>query len=114
MPRKPLSAFATAAIACGLSIASSAALADYYASGACSGGRGAVYCNFSKKYVDPDAGVSKVITVKGPETPEETAASAARDRRWVERCRPALRQDRYGVSRYYYAAPNCDVGKTSD
>jgi hypothetical protein len=33
-----------------------------------------------------------------------------RDRRWVARCRPVVRQDRYGVSRYHYAAPGCMFG----
>lgn len=40
--------------------------------------------------------------------------AAARERRWVARCRPALTEDRYGVSRYQYTAPGCEFGKTQD
>jgi hypothetical protein len=32
------------------------------------------------------------------------------DRRWVERCRPIIEQDRYGVPRYHYAMPGCEFG----
>jgi hypothetical protein len=47
-------------------------------------------------------------------TEQEIAESAERDRKWVARCRPVLRQDRYGVDRYEYAAPGCEFGKTQD
>jgi hypothetical protein len=47
-------------------------------------------------------------------TEREIAESAERDRRWVARCRPVIRQDRYGVDRYEYAAPGCEYGKTDD
>ena len=47
-------------------------------------------------------------------TEQEIAESAERDRKWVARCRPVLRQDRYGVDRYEYAAPGCDYGRTQD
>jgi hypothetical protein len=47
-------------------------------------------------------------------TEQERAESAERDRRWVDRCRPMIRQDRYGVDRYHYAAPGCEFGKTHD
>ncbi|MCC6887237.1 MAG: hypothetical protein IT536_01660 [Hyphomicrobiales bacterium] len=42
---------------------------------------------------------------------EERAAMEARDRRWVERCRPTIRQDRYGMPRYSYASPGCAFGR---
>jgi hypothetical protein len=45
-----------------------------------------------------------------PTTPEAQAGAKSRDRRWVERCRPTIRQDRYGVARYTYAMPGCDFG----
>jgi hypothetical protein len=44
----------------------------------------------------------------------EEGELAERDRKWVARCRPVLRQDRYGVERYYYAAPGCEHGRLSD
>ena len=30
---------------------------------------------------------------------------------WQARCHPVIRQDQYGVPRYHYAAPGCDLGK---
>jgi hypothetical protein len=49
-----------------------------------------------------------------PRDPKEEAASAERERKWVARCRPVLKEDRYGVSRYEYAARGCEFGKTQD
>ncbi len=40
----------------------------------------------------------------------EQQAFAERDRLWLARCRPVIRQDRYGVSRYHYAARGCEFG----
>jgi hypothetical protein len=47
-------------------------------------------------------------------TEQEIAEAAERDRKWVARCKPVIRQDRYGVERYSYAAPGCEFGKTED
>ena len=52
-----------------------------------------------------------VINVPGPQSPEEREAAEARDRRWVERCRPLIRQDRYGMPRYSFGAPGCEFGR---
>jgi hypothetical protein len=42
------------------------------------------------------------------------AAAIARakelDRHWVDRCRPVIAPDRYGVPRYRYAQPGCEFG----
>jgi hypothetical protein len=91
-----------------------AARADTLYTGSCVGSRGSVNCVGTRRAMDPDAGVSKVIKVRAPETSADAAESATREQRWANRCRPQLRQDQYGVSRYYYAAPNCDLGKSSD
>jgi hypothetical protein len=48
--------------------------------------------------------------VPQPASAEDRARAAEEDRRWVERCRPTLRQDRYGVPRYQYARPGCEFG----
>lgn len=53
--------------------------------------------NGIKQYVEPSA--------------EDVADARERDRAWEARCRPALRQDVYGVSRYVYAAPGCEYGR---
>ena len=42
---------------------------------------------------------------------DEIAAAEARDRRWVERCSPVIRQDRFGMPRYSYSAPGCEFGR---
>ena len=52
-----------------------------------------------------------IIAVPQPQSAEERAAAEARDRRWVERCRPAIRQDQYGMPRYSYAAQGCEYGR---
>ncbi len=45
-----------------------------------------------------------------PTTPDAQAHAREHDRRWVDRCRPSIRQDRYGVVRYHYAMPGCEFG----
>ena len=52
-----------------------------------------------------------LISVPGPQADEDRAAAEARDRRWVARCRPLIRQDRYGMPRYSYSAPGCEFGR---
>lgn len=44
-------------------------------------------------------------------TPQELTESRNRERRWLARCRPVVRQDAYGVPRYHYAAAGCEFGK---
>jgi hypothetical protein len=51
-----------------------------------------------------------VIAVPAP-LGDDLAAAEARDRRWVERCNPVIRQDRYGMPRYSYAAQGCEYGR---
>jgi hypothetical protein len=51
-----------------------------------------------------------VINAPG-QSAEEREAAEARDRHWVERCQPVIRQDRYGMPRYSYAAPGCELGR---
>jgi hypothetical protein len=57
-----------------------------------------------------EAGDPYVRTVPEPATEAEKARSAERDRKWEQRCRPTIMQDRYGVPRYQYAAPGCEFG----
>jgi len=52
-----------------------------------------------------------VIQVPQPQTEKDIADASARERLWTARCRPAIRQDPYGVRRYHYAAPGCEYGK---
>ena len=55
-------------------------------------------------------GGTYIRKVPQPVSAEERARAAEEDRRWVARCRPTLRQDRYGVARYQYARPGCEFG----
>lgn len=48
------------------------------------------------------------------EDPKLAAEAAERERKWVARCKPTIRQDQYGVRRYRYAAPGCEYGKAED
>jgi hypothetical protein len=40
----------------------------------------------------------------------ERGFSTDRERRWEQHCRPQIALDRYGVPRYLYAAPGCELG----
>ena len=51
-----------------------------------------------------------VRIVPAPADAAEKAHADERERRWVDRCRPIIRPDRYGVGRYYYAVPGCEFG----
>jgi hypothetical protein len=55
-------------------------------------------------------GDANIRTVPEPKTEEEKAHAVERDHRWLQRCRPIVAQDRYGVPRYRYAAAGCDLG----
>lgn len=44
----------------------------------------------------------------------EKAQIAARERKWLARCRPVVEHDIYGVARYQYAAPGCEYGVGTD
>jgi len=55
-------------------------------------------------------GGTYIRKVPQPRDAAERARASEEDRRWVARCRPTLRQDRYGVPRYQYARPGCEFG----
>ena len=46
-----------------------------------------------------------------PRAEAEAREAENHERLWRARCRPAIKQDRYGVNRYVYAAPGCEFGK---
>jgi hypothetical protein len=89
-----------------LAITFTAAYADTIGVGGCVGGPGSVNCVVR---VGP-AGDTYIRLVPQPETAAEKARAAERDERWMERCRPVVAQDRFGVPRYHYAAPGCEFG----
>jgi hypothetical protein len=83
-----------------------AAHADDMMTETCVGTGGSYACFHTNGESDP-----YVRHVPPPASDKESAESAERDRLWVARCRPVVRQDAYGVGRYYYAAPGCEFGK---
>lgn len=87
------------------------AMADYTIKGGCVGGWGSGNCavTIRKGAIGP-VGIYKVEEPRG----EELAEAMERDRKWVVRCKPVIRQDAYGVGKYHYAASGCEFGKSDD
>ena len=52
-----------------------------------------------------------VLTVPPPASEAQAREIEKDERLWRDRCRPVIKQDRYGVNRYVYAAPGCEFGK---
>jgi hypothetical protein len=98
---------ATAALAVLISAAIwNTAHADGVVLGGCLGGGGSVNCVVRWG----EAGDPYVRQVPAPIDEVEKQHAAERDKRWEQRCRPTIAQDRYGVPRYQYAAPGCEFG----
>jgi hypothetical protein len=74
--------------------------------GGCIGGWSEVNCGMQW---GPDVNPF-VRIVPQPYGEAEQARAIERDRKWLARCRPVVAVDRYGVSRYRYAAPGCEFG----
>jgi hypothetical protein len=78
------------------------------------------YCVYSNGYEicgerrgDANGGIPRIIEVPAPQG-ERAIEADARERKWLARCRPVIKQDRYGVGRYAYARPGCEFGKSED
>ena len=82
---------------------------DGYATGYEAGSRG-VHGLDSCVEVHRELGNAYVIHVPPPR-PEDAREAENHERLWRARCRPAIKQDRYGMNRYVYAAPGCEFGK---
>jgi hypothetical protein len=50
-----------------------------------------------------------VIPAAPPRTPEQQKADAEAQAAWQERCNPMVVEDREGIRRLQYAAPDCDL-----
>ena len=109
MPKiNPKAASLAALVALPLSFAAPAAEADSVSSLNCVGARGSASCVAVRRgeITNPH-----IRAVPQPVSEEERARAEARDKRWVERCRPIIRQDEFGVPRYTYAARGCESGR---
>ena len=82
------------------------AYADTLYVGGCVGAPGTVSCVLR---VGP-AGNPYIRTVPQPENDADKRRATERDQQWLQRCRPIVAQDRYGVPRYHYAAAGCEFG----
>jgi hypothetical protein len=82
------------------------ARADWIRFGGCAGGWGSYNCVER----EGPAGDPYIRLVPAPDDEVGKEQAATRDRKWMERCRPVIAQDRYGVPRYRYAAPGCEFG----
>lgn len=91
------------------------AMADVtYSAGCIAGGgffSGSANCVFMER--DGPGGIARIYKVEEPRG-EELDAALERDRKWLARCKPVIRQDAHGVGRYYYAASGCEFGKLDD
>lgn len=76
----------------------------------CVGAYSSVACSTNWRYRDDFEVTPSRLKVD----PHEDAQVQERDRKWMARCRPIMRQDELGVSRYYYAAPGCEYGRIED
>jgi hypothetical protein len=74
----------------------------------CVGTRGSPSCVTTFRRFNPTPHVTRVPT---PIAEQEVSEHRQREKRWEELCKPTIRQDQYGVSRYYYAARGCEFGK---
>jgi hypothetical protein len=61
-----------------------------------------------------DGNFPQIVRLAPPTGERDLAESVERERRWLSRCRPLIRYDRYGVGRYAYAAEGCEFGRSSD
>lgn len=77
--------------------------------GSCVGGWATSNCVFNEQEFPRDPHVRSVRRV---ESEEEQQQSAARDRKWLAFCKPAIVVDQYGVSRNRYAHPGCEFGRS--
>ena len=80
--------------------------ADTLIVGGCVAAPGALNC---VARVGP-AGNPYIRVVPPPDSDAEKERAEARDKKWIERCRPVIAQDRFGVARYRYSATGCDFG----
>ena len=86
----------------------SPAYADWTITGSCVGGWRMRNCVINKRDHPRDTNLRQVRSVNADISPE----SAARDRKWLNFCKPVLATDNYGVEHYHYAHAGCEYGRS--
>ena len=91
-----------------LAVAPEAAQAEGVRTLSCVGGSGAASCVATRRN-----GVANPHIIQVPKaiSEQENAEQQQRDKLWQTRCRPVVKQDEFGVSRYVYAARGCEFGR---
>ena len=89
-----------------LFVGAASATAQEVESFGCIGSRHTINC---ARRIGP-AGDPFVRLVPRPADDAAVKRSLERERRWVDRCRPTVAPDGYGVPRYTYATPGCEFG----
>jgi len=97
--------FALALVASSHSIAK----ADWTITDSCVGGWGMRNCVINQRDFPRDP---HVRPVRGFESDQDAKESVARHHKWLTFCKPVVITDRYGVSRYTYAQPGCEFGRS--
>jgi hypothetical protein len=97
--------FALAVIASSFSTAK----ADWSVTSSCVGTWGMGNCAAVKRGHVRD---THLRHIDGFDTAQEAKESVERDRKWARFCKPVVLTDRYGVSRYSYAQPGCEFGRS--
>jgi Domain of unknown function (DUF6894) len=59
-------------------------------------------------------GIAKILRIEASDQPGDEANRAEREQKWIARCHPVRRPDKYGMTRYHYSAPGCEFGATED
>ncbi len=93
----------------GFGISDTAGYNGRYGSGAVGAGHG--YDSGSCIEIRREVGNPYVMRAPQPQSAEAIKAAEQRDRLWLDRCQPVIRQDVHGIRRYVYAAPGCEYGK---
>ena len=80
----------------------------------CVASGGLLSCVTQWRYDDSNGAVPAASVRVAPRDENAQTEADARERKWREYCRPVIRQDPDGLSRYYYAKPGCEFGKFED
>jgi hypothetical protein len=80
----------------------------------CVASGGLLSCVTNWRYDDANGPAPAASVRVAPRDAGAQTEADARELKWRERCRPVIRQDQDGISRYHYAKPGCEFGKFED